>query len=44
MGETGIGKTCLVDYLGQITESIFKKQVLHAGVESKEIVAFVEEA
>jgi len=37
MGETGVGKTSLVNYLADVMEALYLKLFLHAGVEEREI-------
>lgn len=44
MGETGVGKTSLVNYLADVMEALYLKLFLHAGVEEKEIFAFMYQA
>lgn len=44
MGETGVGKTSLVELLAQLMDASFKKLSLHAGVESKKVGKIVKEA
>lgn len=43
MGETGVGKTSLVNYFANIIDAVFTRLFLHAGTEEKAIVAFVNE-
>ena len=44
MGETGVGKTSLVEYLCKIIDAEFKVLNVHAGVNEEDILKFVEEA
>ena len=44
MGETGVGKTSLVEYLSKIIDAEFRVLNVHAGVTEDEIIAFVEDA
>lgn len=44
MGETGVGKTSLVEYLAKIIDAEFQILNVHAGITEEEIIKFVEEA
>lgn len=44
MGETGVGKTSLVEYLAKIIDAECKTLNVHAGVTEEEIVAHVKKA
>ena len=44
MGETGVGKTSLVNFLSELMNAVFLKLYLHAGIEEKDIIKFVKEA
>ena len=44
MGETGVGKTSLVEYLAKIIDAEFKVLNVHAGISEQEIINFVEKA
>lgn len=41
MGETGIGKTALIDFLSSILESDLFKFNVHAGVSANEVENFI---
>ena len=43
MGETGVGKTSLVNYLADVIEAKYRKLYLHAGIDEKDIIAFVND-
>ncbi|EWS76306.1 AAA domain, dynein subfamily protein (macronuclear) [Tetrahymena thermophila SB210] len=42
MGETGIGKTALLEYLAYLMNDMFYSKTIHAGVTEKEIIDLVE--
>jgi len=44
MGETGVGKTSLVEYLAKIIDSEFKTLNVHSGISDEEINKFVFDA
>jgi MoxR-like ATPase len=44
MGETGVGKTSLVNFLADVMDAKYLKLFMHAGVEEKEIILFIEQA
>lgn len=44
MGETGVGKTSLVDYLAKIIDAECMTLNIHAGITDEEIIAFVNHA
>ncbi len=44
MGETGVGKTSLVEYLSKIIDSEFKTLNVHSGISDEEIIKFVFDA
>lgn len=44
MGETGVGKTSLVDYLARVIEAECLTLNVHAGITEQEIIEFVEAA
>ena len=44
MGETGVGKTSLVEYLCKVIDAEFRVLNVHAGISELEIIKFVEEA
>jgi hypothetical protein len=41
MGETGVGKTSLVDFLSKIIDAEFMIKNIHAGITEEEIIDFV---
>lgn len=41
MGETGVGKTSLVDYLAKIIDAECRTLNIHAGITDDEIICFV---
>ena len=41
MGETGVGKTSLVNYLADLMDSEFLRFPMHAGIEEADIIAYV---
>ncbi len=41
MGETGVGKTSLVEYLSKIIDSEFMILNVHAGITEQDIIKFV---
>ncbi|KAK3605800.1 hypothetical protein CHS0354_002416 [Potamilus streckersoni] len=43
MGETGCGKTSLIQYLSQICDVEFNVKTIHAGIEEKDIIKTVED-
>lgn len=44
MGETGVGKTSLVDYLSKVIDAECMTMNIHAGITDDEIVKFMNEA
>ena len=44
MGETGVGKTSLVEYLAKIIDAEFRLMNVHAGVTEGEIELFIKNA
>ena len=44
MGETGVGKTSLVEYLAKVIDAEFIVLNVHAGISEQEIIKFVEDA
>lgn len=44
MGETGVGKTSLVDFLSKIIDAEFMIKNIHAGITEEEIIDFVNKA
>lgn len=44
MGETGVGKTSLVEYLAKITDAEWKTLNVHAGVTEEEIINHMKRA
>lgn len=44
MGETGVGKTSLVEYLAKIIDAEFNVLNIHAGITEEDIIKFVENA
>ena len=44
MGETGVGKTSLVEYIAKIIDAEFLVLNIHAGVSENEIIKFVKDA
>jgi MoxR-like ATPase len=44
MGETGVGKTSLVDYLAKIIDAECTTLNIHAGITEEEIISFVIKA
>ena len=44
MGETGVGKTSLVEYLAKVIDAEFIVLNVHAGISEQEIIDFVERA
>lgn len=43
MGETGVGKTSLVEYLSKIIDAEFLILNVHAGVTENDIITFVSQ-
>lgn len=41
MGETGVGKTSLVDYLAKVIDAKFITYNIHAGITEEEIIASI---
>ena len=41
-GETGVGKTCLVQYLSNMTEGMLFTLNVHAGREQQSIIDFIK--
>ena len=41
MGETGVGKTSLVDYLSKVIDAEYMTLNIHAGITDDEIIRFV---
>lgn len=44
MGETGVGKTSLVEFLAKVIDSEFSVLNIHAGITEDEIIEFVSNA
>ena len=44
MGETGVGKTSLVEFLAKVIDAEFRVLNIHAGITEDEIIDFVEDA
>ena len=44
MGETGVGKTSLVDYLSKVIDAEYMTLNIHAGITDNEIIGFVNAA
>ncbi len=38
MGETGVGKTSLVEYLAKLMDAFYIKRILHAGINESFII------
>ena len=41
MGETGVGKTSLVEFIAKIIDAEFKVLNIHAGITEEDIIKFV---
>jgi MoxR-like ATPase len=44
MGETGIGKTAIINYLADVIDADFRILNIHAGVSEQAIINFVNQA
>ena len=44
MGETGVGKTAIINYLADVLEYDFRILNLHEGVSEEDILEFVHDA